>query len=195
MNALTPGRAVLRLMGLSMNSVSPSTVSLFTASGFPTIPSPTICGVLACRGGFLQAAPPLPEGFALHDRLRLFHAGSPTAADRIEFTLPAIAGGRCYGLAVLVPLLSTSCCHDAVTVQYLTILHRMEANFHHFNQTPSQAHVEQASRLSQRASRPTPSPNAFAAGTGQRPVPPGLDGLSPDKARYIAMKIPRLLKV
>jgi len=141
MNALTPCRAVLRLMGLSMNAVRPCTVSLLTASGFPTVPSPTICGVLAGRGGFLQAAPPLPEGFALHDRLRLSYAGSPTAADRIEFTLPAIAGGRCYGLAVLVPLLSTPRCRDAVTVQYLTILHRMEANFHHFNRTPSQAHA------------------------------------------------------
>ena len=123
-----------------MNAVGPSTVSLLTASDFPTIPSPTISGVLAGRGGFLQAAPPLPEGFALHDRLRRCSAGSPTDADRIEFTLPALAGGRCYGLAVLVPLLSTPCCHDAVTVQYLTILHRMEANFHRFNRTPSQAH-------------------------------------------------------
>src|SRR5208282_2332896 len=141
MNALTPCRAVLRLMGLSMNAVSPNTVSLLTASGFPTIPSPTLCAVLAGRGGFLQAAPPMPEGLTLHDRLRLSYAGSPTDADRIEFTLPALAGGRCYGLAVLVPLLSTPCCHDAVTVRYLTTLHRMEANFHHFNRTPSQAHV------------------------------------------------------
>jgi hypothetical protein len=133
-------------MCLSMNAISPSPVSLFAASGFPAIPSPTICGVLAGRGGFLHAAPPLPEGFTLHDRLRLSYAGSPTDADRIEFTLPAIAGGRCYGLAVLVPLLSTPCCHDAVTVRYLTILHRMEVNFHHFNRTPSQAHVGRALR-------------------------------------------------
>jgi hypothetical protein len=82
----------------------------------------------------------MPEGFTLRDRLRLCSAGSPTVTDRIEFTLPAIPGGRCYGLAVLVPLLSTPGCHDAVTVQYLTILHRMEANFHRFNRTPSQAH-------------------------------------------------------
>jgi len=160
-------------MGLSMNSVSPSTVSLFTASGFPTIPSPTICGVLACRGGFLQAAPPLPEGFALHDRLRLFHAGSPTAADRIEFTLPAIAGGRCYGLAVLVPLLSTSCCHDAVTVQYLTILHRMEANFHHFNQTPSQAHVK--NRFQRFIPRKTAEAVAITRCLGSTPLKRGVN--------------------
>ncbi|MGO8700595.1 MAG: hypothetical protein ACLQVY_23135, partial [Limisphaerales bacterium] len=55
--------------------------------------------------------------FTLRDRLRLCSAGSPTNADQIEFTLPAIPGGRCYGLALLVPLLSTPCCHDAVTVR------------------------------------------------------------------------------
>jgi len=136
-------------MVLSMNAVGPRTASLLTASGFPTVPSPTICGVLTGRGGLLHAAPPMPEGLALRDRLRLSYAGSPTAADRIEFTLAAFAGGRCYGLAVLIPLLSTPCCHDAVTVQYLTILHRMEANFHHFNRTPSQAHVGRRRRAAQ----------------------------------------------
>src|SRR5208283_922570 len=151
MNALTPCRAVLRLIGLSMNAVGPSTVSLLTASDFPTVPSPTISEVLAGRGGLLQSAPPLPEGLTLRDRLRLCSAGSPTDADRIKFTLPAIPGGRCYGLAVLVPLLSTPGCPDAVTVQYLTILHRMEANFHRFNRTPSQAHGARA-----------PSPAAFS---------------------------------
>ena len=74
--------------GLEHERRSPSAVSLLTASDFPTIPSPTICGVLAGRGGSFHAAPPMPEGLALRDRLRLSYAGSPTDADRIEFTLP-----------------------------------------------------------------------------------------------------------
>jgi hypothetical protein len=46
----------------------------------------------------------------------------------------------CYGLVVLVPLLSTSHCWDAVTVRYRTILHRTEADFHRSVFLPSQAH-------------------------------------------------------
>ena len=61
-------------------------------------------------------------------------------ADRIEFTLSACLGGRYYGLAVLVPLLSTPCFHDAVTVRYLTILHRKEADLHRPVPAPFQAH-------------------------------------------------------
>jgi len=143
-DALTPSRAVLRLGFPSMNSVTPGLVSLITAFGLPAILSPTIGAVSKGCGGLLQAALPLPEGLTLRDRLRRSLAGSPTVADRIEFTLSAHHGGRRYGLAVLVPLLSTPCFHDAVTVRYLTALHRMEADFHHFNQTPSQAHERSA---------------------------------------------------
>ena len=73
-------------------------------------------------------------------RLRLSLADSPNHADRIEFTVTAHWGHLCYGLVVLVPLLSTSCYHDAVTVRYRTALHRTEADFHRPVPTPSQAH-------------------------------------------------------
>ena len=46
----------------------------------------------------------------------------------------------CYGLVVLVPLLSTSHCWDAVTIRYRTIIHRTETDFHRFVFRPSQAH-------------------------------------------------------
>jgi len=74
------------------------------------------------------------------DWLRLSLAGSPVHADRIEFTATAHTNRLCYGLVVLVPLLSTPCCHDAVTVRYRTILHRTEADFHRPSPSPSQAH-------------------------------------------------------
>jgi hypothetical protein len=82
----------------------------------------------------------MPEGFALRDRFRTALAGSPISTDRIEFTLFVFTDKRRYGLVVLVPLLSTPCFHDAVTVQYRTILHRTEADLHRFDHTPSQAH-------------------------------------------------------
>ena len=139
MGALTSSWAALwPLRG--MNSVSPKPISLIAVSGLPTIPSPTICGVSEGCGGFLQSALRMPEGFALRDRLRTALAGSPISTDRIEFTLFVFTDERRYGLAVLVPLLSTPCFHDAVTVQYRTILHRTEADLHRFDQTPSQAH-------------------------------------------------------
>ena len=73
-------------------------------------------------------------------RLRHSLEGSPIHADRIEFTAAACLGNLCYGLVVLVPLLSTPCCHDAVTVRYRTALHRTGADFHCSIPTPSQAH-------------------------------------------------------
>ena len=73
-------------------------------------------------------------------RLRLSLADSPIHADRIEFTAATHTGRLCYGLVLLVPLLSTPCCHDAVTVRYRTALHRAEADFHRPIPTPSQAH-------------------------------------------------------
>ena len=74
------------------------------------------------------------------DRLRLPLADSPTHADRIEFTATAHIGRLCYGLVVLVPLLPTPHCCDAVTVRYRTILHRTGTDFHRSVFLPSQAH-------------------------------------------------------
>lgn len=73
-------------------------------------------------------------------RLRQSLEGSPIHADRIEFTATAHSGRLCYGLVVLVPVLSTPCCHDAVPVRYRTALHRTGADFHCSIPTPSQAH-------------------------------------------------------
>ena len=114
-----------------MNAACPRRVSLITALGLPTIPSPTIC-VLS---GTVPAATGLP---CLH-RLRLSLADSPTHADRIEFT--CLGSSRpCYGLAVLSPLLSTPHCCDAVTVRYRTALHRTGTDSHRSIPSPSQAH-------------------------------------------------------
>ena len=96
-------------------------------------------------------------------RLRLSLADSPSHADRIEFTATAHTGDLCYGLVVLVPLLSTPCCHDAVTVRYRTILHRTEADFHRPIPTPSQAHEREPSRL---AALPSSCPRRIPRYTG-----------------------------
>ena len=120
--------------------MAPKSISLIPVLSLPTVPSPTICGVAAGGGGFLHSALRMPEGFTLRDRLRTALAGSPISTDRIEFTLFIFIDERRYGLVVLVPLLSTPCFHDAVTVQYRTILHRADADLHRFIQTPSQAH-------------------------------------------------------
>ena len=73
-------------------------------------------------------------------RLRPSLAGSPSRTDRIEFTSKAFIGLLHYGLTVLVLLLSTSHCCDAVTVRYLTAFDRKEADFHRSIPSPSQAH-------------------------------------------------------
>jgi hypothetical protein len=103
----------------------------------------------------------MPEGFTPRDRIRTALAGSPISTDRIEFTLFIFTDKRRYGLAVLVPLLSTSCFHDAVTVRYRTILHRTEADFHRLNQTPSQAH-ERGIYSASTSVRPTSLPEIAA---------------------------------
>ena len=139
MGALTSSWAALR-PPRGMNPSTPKPISLIPVSGLPAILSPTICGVSEGRGGLLRTALRMPEGFALCDRLRTALAGSPISTDRIEFTLFVLTDERRYGLAVLVPLLSTPCFHDAVTVRYRTILHRTETDSHRFDQTPSQAH-------------------------------------------------------
>jgi hypothetical protein len=79
-------------------------------------------------------------GFAHRDRLRLWLADSPTHADRIEFSAAILPDSLGYGLVVLVPLLSTPHCCDAVTVRYRTVLHRTEADFHRSVFRLSQAH-------------------------------------------------------
>ena len=142
-----------------MNAVSPKPISLITVFGLPTVPSPTICGVSEGCGGLLQSAFRMPEGLTLRDRLRTALAGSPISTDRIEFTLFICTDERCYGLAVLVPLLPTPCFHDAVTVQCRTIYHRTEADFHRFDQPPSQAHGRGPSRPA--AYRPEPRSGTF----------------------------------
>ena len=162
--ALTSSWAALR-PPRGMNSVVPKPISLIALSGLPAILSPTISGVSVGGGGLLQAALRMPEGLALRDRLRTALAGSPISTDRIEFTLFIFIDERRYGLAVLVPLLSTPCFHDAVTVQFRTILHRTEADFHRFDQTPSQAHergVYAASALLQAALRVFPEASDLA---------------------------------
>ncbi len=58
-----------------------------------------------------------------------------------------------------VPLLPTPCFHDAVTVQCRTIYHRTEADFHRFDQPPSQAHGRGPSRPA--AYRPEPRSGTF----------------------------------
>ena len=73
-------------------------------------------------------------------RLRHSLADSPAHTDRIEFTAAVPPDSLCYGLVVLVPLLSTPPCGDAVTVRYRTILHRTETDLHRFVFWPSQAH-------------------------------------------------------
>ena len=64
------------------------------------------------------------------DRLRLSCEDSPIRADRIEFTTGGLLATLCYGLVVLVPLLSTPPCGGAVTVRFRTALHRTEPDFH-----------------------------------------------------------------
>ncbi len=77
---------------------------------------------------------------ARSDRLRHSLEGSPVHTDRIEFTATTCLGSLCYGLVVLVPLLSTPPRGDAVTVRYRTALHRTETDFHRSIPSPSQAH-------------------------------------------------------
>ena len=101
-------------------------------------------------------------------RLRHSLEGSPIHADRIEFTCLCVSR-RCYGLVVLVPLLSTPCCHDAVTVRYPTTLRRRETDFHRSVFPPSQAH-ERAHPGRSRS--PTPSGPATATASSPHPRSP-----------------------
>jgi hypothetical protein len=87
-------------------------------------------------------------------RLRLSLADSPTHADRIEFTATIHPDSLCYGLVVLVPLLSTPHCCDAVTVRYRTVLHRTGTDSHRSIPSPSQAHERGRFARKFRLSRP-----------------------------------------
>src|SRR6185503_2253337 len=107
------------------------------AGGLPAIPSPTISATTGDRpvaSGFA----PAPTGFVSSTKTR------PSTPTESSSRRTASGAALCYGLVVLVSLLSTSCCHDAVTLRYLTALHRKEADSHRSVFPPSQAHVEMA---------------------------------------------------
>src|ERR1019366_6378766 len=87
-----------------------------------------------------RGSPGCQRIYARPDRLRHSLEGSPGHTDRIEFTATTRLGSLCYGLVVLVPLLSTPPHGDAVTVRYRTALRRTEADFHGSIPPPSQAH-------------------------------------------------------
>ena len=116
-----------------MNSACPRRVSLITAIGTA---GHSVSNHLRVDRG----SPGCQRVYPRRDRLRLSLADSPTHADRIEFTAAAFLVSLCYGLVVLVPLLSTSHCYDAVTVRYRTASLRTGADFHRSIPPPSQAH-------------------------------------------------------
>ena len=63
----------------------------------------------------------------------------PRAPTESSSPCPGVSG-PCYGLVVLVPLLSTPPRGDAVTVRYPTTLRRRETDLHRSVCAPSQAH-------------------------------------------------------
>src|SRR6266849_7907121 len=77
---------------------------------------------------------PAPTGFVVRSQTR---PSTPTESSSLR---RPIRGRLCYGLVVLVALLSTPDCSDAVTVRYRTVHHRTEADFHRPIPSPSQAH-------------------------------------------------------
>src|SRR5712664_1214451 len=77
---------------------------------------------------------PAPTGFVFRSQTR---PSTPTESSSLR---RPIRGRLCYGLAVLVALLSTPDCSGAVTVRYRTVHHRTEADFHRPIPSPSQAH-------------------------------------------------------
>jgi len=119
-----------------MNTACPRRVSLISALGLPTILSPTISATTGDRPvvrRFSSSPIARSTGFASRSKAR---PSTPT-----ESSSPRLhPRSLCYGLVVLVPLLSTSCCHDAVTVQYPTTLRRRGADSHRSGPAPSQAH-------------------------------------------------------
>src|SRR6266704_4225444 len=77
---------------------------------------------------------PAPTGFVFRSQTR---PSTPTESSSLR---RPIRGRLRYGLVVLVALLSTPDCSDAVTVRYRTVHHRTEADFHRPIPSPSQAH-------------------------------------------------------
>ena len=111
----------------------------------------------------------MPAGFARRDRLRHSLEDSPKHVNRIKFTAAAFRGGLCYGLVVLVPLLSTPLRSGAVTVRYRTALRCTEADFHCSIPTPSQAH--ERGRLGRSNSLTTDGPRKTRKRQPGRPPP------------------------
>ena len=121
--------------------------------------TPTGPFVAASRGSLIHVTRTAPHSVSNHLRfstrrvhslyagriilfgLRLFARRLAKTADRIEFTLPACLGGRCYGLIVHFQLLSTRGYRpDAVTFRYWPFSVGQVRDFHPAVQVRSQAH-------------------------------------------------------
>src|SRR6266852_923834 len=101
--------------------------------GLRSIPSPTI-GAIAGDRPAASGFTPAPTGFVFRSQTR---PSTPTESSSLR---RPIRGRLRYGLVVLVALLSTPDCSDAVTVRYRTVHLRTEADFHRPIPSPSQAH-------------------------------------------------------
>ena len=120
-----------------MNAACPRRVPLIMATGLPTIPTPTIGAPTGDRPAASGFAPAL-TGFTFCAQAR---PATPTeSSSRRTVSLTAL----CFGLVVLVPLLSTPCCHDAVTVRYRTTPRRTGTDSRRSVSSPSQAHEQRA---------------------------------------------------
>src|SRR5437899_5867044 len=122
---------------------------------------------------------PAPTGFVFRSQTR---PSTPTESSSLR---RPIRGRLCYGLVVLVALLSTPDCSDAVTVRYRTVHHRTEADFHRPIPSPSQAH--ERDRLGRRAARPAQPPLTLPA--LQRRPPGGTVALPFTGAVVIRIKV------
>ena len=100
------------------------------------LPTPSIrhCSRLLNR----RLTYPLLTGFASRSMAR------PSTLTESELTATCLIAGLCYGLVVLVPLLSTPHYCDAVTVRFRTALLLTGADFHRSILSPSQAHERRA---------------------------------------------------
>ncbi len=119
-----------------MNIVLSRRVSLIPARGLPTILSPTIGGATGDRPAVRRVGlSPCARstGFVFYQQTR---PRSPTESS----SRCLCVSRRYYGLVVLVPLLSTPPCGDAVTVPYPTAPRRRGTDSHRSVPAPSQAH-------------------------------------------------------